>query len=78
VEHNGSLVTLDNRRLAAFQNAGIESIPTQRLSLSDPAVAAEFAKKYNPINGGNIIVVTPNASGRGAAESLLRQYGKIE
>lgn len=76
VERNGELITLDNRRLAAFKAAGV-SVPIQRVSLSNPKIAAEFAKKYNPVNGGQHIVVTPNAAGRSAAEAILRQHGKI-
>jgi hypothetical protein len=78
VEYNGQLVTLDNRRLLAFQAAGIKEIPIQQLSLSDPVVQRDFLRKYNPIEGGNIIVVTPNAAGRADAEELLREYDKIK
>ena len=77
VERNGELVTLDNRRLAAFQAAGVD-VPIQRVSLADPAIAKEFAKKFNPVNGGEHIIVTANASGRAAAEAVLRQHGKIK
>ncbi len=77
VERNGELITLDNRRLAAFQNGGVNNIPIQRVSLSDPSIKKEFLQKFNPVNGGQNIVVTPNAAGRKAAESVLRQSGKI-
>jgi RHS repeat-associated protein len=77
VERNGQLITLDNRRLAAFKAAGVEKIPIQRVSLSDPDIAKEFARKYNPIDGGDIIVVVPNAAGHAPAQELLRQHGKI-
>ena len=76
VERNGELITLDNRRLLAFQAAGV-NVPIQRVSLSNPSIAAEFAKKFNPVNGGQNIVVTPNAAGRSAAEAVLREHGKI-
>ena len=78
VEQNGRLFTLDNRRLVAFQNAGLTEIPIQRVPLSDPAIMKEFLRKFNPVNGGQSIVVTPNAAGRGTAEAVLRQYGKIK
>jgi len=77
VEWNGQLVTLDNRRLATFQAAGIKNVPVERVSLADPAIAKEFAKKFNPVNGGRNVVVTPNAAGRKEAERVLRQHGKI-
>lgn len=38
----------------------------------------EFLRKFNPVNGGVNIVVTPNAAGRDAAEAVLQQYGKIK
>jgi RHS repeat-associated protein len=78
VEHEGALVTLDNRRLAAFQTADIASIPVQRVSLSDPEIAKEFDRKNKPINGGNNVVVTENAKGRKPAEAVLRKHGKIK
>ena len=78
VDRDGQLFTLDNRRLAAFQAGGVKKIPVERLSLSDPAVAKEFAKKFNPVNGGRHVVVTPNAAGRTQAERILRQHGKIQ
>jgi hypothetical protein len=77
VEHEGQLFTLDNRRLVTFQNAGLDEIPIQRLSMTDPAVAKEFLRKFNPIDGGTKIVITPN-SDRAATEALLRQMGKIK
>ncbi len=42
VEHNGKLYTLDNRRLVAFQNAGVKEIPIRRVSLRD--LSARFAE----------------------------------
>ena len=71
------MFTLDNRRLVAFQNAGLGAIPVQRLSLDNPEVLTEFLKKYNPIEGGTKIVITPSAD-RAASETLLRQMGKIK
>jgi hypothetical protein len=47
------------------------------LSLSDPAVAREFMRKFNPVNAGLNIVIIPNAAGRDPAEEVLRAYGKI-
>lgn len=67
--------SLDNRRLTVFKAAQVDSVPVQRLSLSDPAVQAEFLKKFKPINDGNMIIVVPSAE-RAAARKLLREYGK--
>ncbi|RPH76242.1 MAG: hypothetical protein EHM77_09425 [Planctomycetaceae bacterium] len=77
VEYRGQLYTLDNRRLVAFQNSGLNEIPIRRLSMSDPGVAKEFWRKFNPIEGGTKIVITPNAD-RAAAEALLREMGKTK
>jgi hypothetical protein len=77
VEHNGGLWALDSRRLLSFSQPGVESIPVQVVSRSNPAVAAEFASKFNPIGGtSQFVVVTPSAD-RTAVEAVLRSYGLI-
>jgi hypothetical protein len=78
VESEGRLFTLDNRRLAAFQNAKIEEIPIRRVSLEDPAILFEFKLKYNPIENGSKTVVIPKSSMRDEMEQTLRDYGKIK
>ncbi|MBL1260424.1 MAG: VCBS repeat-containing protein [Thiotrichaceae bacterium] len=78
VERNGELITLDNRRLAAFSAAGVKNIPVKKVSLSNAAVKKEFKKKFNPVNGGNNIVITPDSGGREAAKALMRSKGKIK
>lgn len=75
VEHNGRLYSLDNRRLSAFKAAQLDDIPIQRLDLDDPAVKAEFLKKFNPINDGLNNVVVPKM-GRADARNILREFGK--
>jgi hypothetical protein len=77
VEHNGKLYSLDNRRLSAFKAAQLEDVPVQRLELSDPAVRAEFLKKFKPINDGWNNVVVP-AAGRADARRILREHGKYD
>jgi len=78
VEKDGKLWTLDNRRLATFQAAGLKDIPMQKVSLKDPAIAKEFQKKFNPIDGqGNLIVITPNRNVAKEARKILRKHGKI-
>ncbi|MDX6694606.1 MAG: hypothetical protein QOF02_2209 [Blastocatellia bacterium] len=74
-EQNGNLWSLDNRRLLAYQSAGIKEIPITRVSLSDPKIFKEYLKKFKPIEGGRKIVVVPKA-GKAEARRLLRQYGK--
>ena len=78
VEYEGKTFTLDNRRLVAFQNAGIKEIPIQRVSLSDCNIFDEFFDKYNPINNGLNAVIVPKAKFRADAIEILRQYGKIK
>jgi hypothetical protein len=77
VEMDGKLYSLDNRRLVAFKNAGVDGVPIHRVSLDDPKVAREFRAKFNPIEGGTKIVITPG-SGRREAEKLLAEKGKIK
>jgi hypothetical protein len=77
VEYEGKLFTLDNRRLAAFQNAGVKSIPIQRMSLNNYNIKLEFHRKLAPIEEGEKIVVIPGSSLRGIEEQSLRDYGKI-
>ncbi|WP_420998314.1 hypothetical protein ACKI2N_031970 [Cupriavidus sp. 30B13] len=74
VNYGGNVWTLDNRRLAVFSAAQVDDIPVRMLNLSDPAVNAEFLKKFNPINDGKNVVVVPSA-GRAAARAVLRDYG---
>ena len=74
VNYDGNVWTLDNRRLAVFSAAQVDEIPVQMLDLSDPAVNAEFLKKFNPINDGQNVVVVPS-SGRAAARAVLREHG---
>ncbi len=77
VEFDGKIYTLDNRRLVAFQNAGVRRIPIRRVSFKDPNIEEEFFRKYNPVNKGANIVIIPNALMRSEATEILRQYGKI-
>jgi hypothetical protein len=78
VEHEGQLMTLDNRRLAAFQNAHVTEIPINKVSLNDPKIFKEFRDKFNYINAGKTVVVIPKSSFRMSEEELLRTYGKIK
>lgn len=77
IEHNGMRWSLDNRRLLAFREAGLQSIPLRFVSLNEPLIGEMFKQRFNPINDGQIIVVTPGASARKPTEGLLRTYGKI-
>ena len=77
-EYAGKLWTLDNRRLVAFELAGIKKIPINKVSLKDPKIKKEFDQKFNPIDGkGDMAVVTPSTN-RFSVEMLLKKYGKIK
>ena len=61
--------------LVAFQNAGVEDLLINKVSLDDSAIAAKWNNHFKPIEGGRKIVIVP-AAGKTEARRLLRQYGK--
>jgi hypothetical protein len=48
---DGKLFTLDNRRLVAFQQAGVTDIPVVRVSMEDPAIAKEIKRNLILLTG---------------------------
>lgn len=71
VMRDGVPFSMDNRRLVAFNAAGIRDNPIEVVSLKDPSVAARLAGRFDPIGGqGKMIVVVDNA-GKSAAQQLL-------
>jgi hypothetical protein len=56
-EKNGVTFSLDNRRLHAFKEAGVESIPTVKVDPTDPAIATEIARKMTTLDEGKSIRV---------------------
>ncbi len=77
VDIEGQDVTLDNRRLVAFNLAGKE-VPFKRVSNTDPDVAREINRKLKPIADGRVIWVLEKASLRNAALKALKEKGMIE
>ncbi|MGB7978992.1 MAG: hypothetical protein WCF19_07545, partial [Chlamydiales bacterium] len=77
VEFDGKIYTLDNRRLVAFQNAGVRRIPIRRVSLNDRLVFDDFFDKLNPVNEGKNVIVIPGSKYRKEMENILREHGKI-
>jgi len=78
VMHENLPFSIDNRRLVAFNLAGVNDVPIQIVSLEDAAVAARFFDRFDPIGGvGQHIVITPS-SGRTAAQMLLQDSGLIQ
>jgi len=78
VEYEGKIFTLDNRRLAAFQNAGMKEIPIEKVSLKDPKIFDEFYDKFNPVNDGINTVIIPQSKFRDDALKVLKENGKIK
>ena len=56
VEYEGNLYSLDNRRLAAFKLLDID-VPVLIEDLSNPAIQAEFARKFSTITDGLSILI---------------------
>ncbi|WP_175875910.1 LysM peptidoglycan-binding domain-containing protein [Burkholderia sp. BCC0097] len=78
VMHEGLPFSIDNRRLVAFNLAGVRDVPIQIVTLDNPAVAARFFDRFDPIGGvGKNIVIAPS-SARTPAQLLLRDSGLIK
>ena len=82
VEVGGENWTLDNRRLVAFQAAGLTNIPVQRVSMNDPLIAEEFYDKHNPIDqgterAGKMIVIGENRDMANAITDDLHARRKV-
>ncbi len=77
VEHQGALYSLNNRRLAAFQAAGVEEIMIQRLSLTDPNVLRRFRDQvqHGLINNGNMIIIVENRFEHNPVRRFATQNG---
>jgi hypothetical protein len=76
---NGKPFSLDNRRLVAFNLAGVDNIPIQIMSRSDPAIATLLRNptRMNPIGGeGKLIVIAAKAE-QETARQVLFQNGLI-
>ena len=78
VEYQGKLFSLDNRRLAAFNSAGIDDIPVERVSLDNPIVKDRFFERFDPIDGEGLQIVIATSKQRQNAQELLFQQGKIK
>jgi len=60
VEIDGLYYSLDNRRLYAFKQAGVDDIPTVLVDLNNPQIKANFDMKFvNQLDGGNSIEIIP-------------------
>jgi hypothetical protein len=77
VMHDGKPFSIDNRRLVAFNAAGVADVPIEIVSLKDPAVASRFRYRFDPIRGEGLNIVITPTSGRTAAQILMRDMGLI-
>uniref|UniRef100_UPI0039F0DBBA hypothetical protein n=1 Tax=Bordetella sputigena TaxID=1416810 RepID=UPI0039F0DBBA len=76
--HDWLPLSIDNRRLVAFNLAGVKDVPIQIMDLEDPVVAARYFDRFDPIGGiGQNIVITPT-SGRTPAQLIIRDAGLIK
>jgi hypothetical protein len=78
VQRGGKLFSIDNRRLLAFNIAGIEKIPVEIVSLSDPFISQIFGERFNPILGLGKIVVVVRAADREAELANLAERNMIK
>jgi hypothetical protein len=77
VMQDGVPFSIDNRRLVAFNAAGVSDIPIEIVSLENQIVRDRFIDRFDPIGGeGRYTVIVPRA-GRTAAEQLLYEQGLI-
>jgi hypothetical protein len=77
---DGKAFSLDNRRLVAFNAAGVDNVPIQIVSSSDPSIATLLRNptRMNPIGDeGRYIVIAPK-TGQSPARQLLLERGLIK
>ena len=78
VMYEGKPFSLDNRRLVGIIMAEVPDVPIQIRSFKEPAVAGRFFDRFDPIRGEGLNIVITPASGRTAAQTLLRDQGLIK
>jgi len=77
VQKGGKLFSLDNRRLLAFNSAGVDKVPVKIVSSDDPFVSKKLLRRFDPIVGeGHYVVVVPKTE-RVEALNLLEKYDMI-
>jgi hypothetical protein len=78
VQYDGKLFSLDNRRLATFQHAGVNDIPIEMVSLKNQHVYERFIDRFDPIDGEGLNIIFATSKQRLEAQQLLFDYGKIQ
>lgn len=76
--HDGKYFSMDNRRLVAFQQAGVQKIPIQVVALEDQMVAQRFFARFDPIAGEGQSIVMATTQQRPMAQQLLYDMGLIK
>ena len=77
VQKDGLLFSLDNRRLMAFNLAGVSEIPVQVVSLDDPGVAERLRYRFDPVLSRGEYVVVASRETRDETLDLLYQHEMI-
>lgn len=77
---DGKAFSLDNRRLVAFNAAGVDNVPIQIISRSDPSIATLLRNptRMNPIGGEGRYIVIARKADQSAARQLLLERGLIK
>jgi RHS repeat-associated protein len=79
VEYNGKLYSLNNRRLAAFHQAGLTDVPIVRCSLQDSEIRRRFLQQVKDglIDDGSKIIIVQGKSGQAQARKLADEAGRL-
>jgi len=77
---DGKAFTLDNRRLVAFNGAGLDSVAIQVVDKSDPEIFNMLRNptRLNPIGGEGKSIVIAQQADQAEARRLLRMHGLIK
>jgi len=78
VKYQGKWFSIDNRRLVAFNLAGVDKIPVQVVSLKDTAVLDKLRLRFDPVDQEGKYIVIATSKERLEAQQVLHQYGKIK
>lgn len=76
--YEGKPFSMDNRRLVAFNHAGITEVPIEIVSLKDRLVAQRFTSRFDPIGGEGLNIVITPSSARFQAQQTLKDYELIK
>jgi hypothetical protein len=80
VEYQGSLYSLNNRRLAALCAAQVDEVLIQQLSLSNPEVRRRFVNQVRDglIHEGTMVIIVQGRLAQAAARRFAGQHGVLQ